>query len=83
MKRIITFMVILFTFLCLQAQNQGNGGKASNGGRREFSPELYMKTLHDFVAREAKLTEAEATSSPCSTKCLRSSTKSGKNKETS
>lgn len=62
MKRIITFMTVLLTCICINAQNPGNGGRAQNGqnGRREFNPELYMKTLNEFVAREAKLTEAES-----------------------
>ncbi len=59
MKRIITFIFITLTCLCLQAQNQDNRGRNTNG-RKEFSPELYMKTLHDFVTREARLTESEA-----------------------
>ncbi|MBR1668660.1 MAG: hypothetical protein IJ693_10345 [Bacteroidaceae bacterium] len=59
MKRIITFMTILLVCVCLQAQNPGGAGKNQNA-RKEFSPELYMKTLNDFVTREAKLTEAES-----------------------
>jgi hypothetical protein len=59
MKKIITFMLVLLTSICISAQNPGNGGRAQNG-RREFSPELYMKALNEFVAREAKLTEAES-----------------------
>ena len=59
MKRIITFMTALLICFCLNAQNQNNAGK-NHGTRREFSPELYMKRLHEFVAREACLTETES-----------------------
>lgn len=52
-------MLVLLTSICISAQNPGNGGRTQNG-RKEFSPELYMKTLNEFVAREAKLTEAES-----------------------
>lgn len=53
-------MLVLLTSICISAQNPGGNGGRPQNGRREFSPELYMKALNEFVAREAKLTEAES-----------------------
>lgn len=61
MKRIATFMIVMLMCVCMSAQQQqGNAGRNPGGGRREFNPELYMKRMHEFVAREACLTEAES-----------------------
>ena len=51
--------IALTTCASLQAQAPGNNGRNQNA-RREFSPELYIKSMNEFVTREAKLTEAEA-----------------------
>ena len=59
MKRIIIIITaVMLTSLHLQAQNVGNGRQHDT--RREFNPELYVKSRNEFVTREAKLTEAEA-----------------------
>lgn len=52
-------MAFALIWVSLPAQTPGNNGRNQNG-RREFSPELYIKSMNDFVIREAKLTEAEA-----------------------
>ena len=60
MKKFITLIVAVLVCIGMSAQNPNNGGKNQNNGRREFSPELYMKRMHEFVAREACLNETEA-----------------------
>jgi len=57
MKKIITFITALLICICINAQNQEQKGFKP---RREFSPELYMKRLNEFVTREACLTETES-----------------------
>ena len=45
--------------LAIDAQNTDVAKQRPQGQRREFNPELYQKRMKDFVAKEAKLTEAE------------------------
>ena len=59
MKKIIICFIAVFFCCCVNAQTPNNGAKGQNT-RREFSPELYMKRLNEFVTREAGLTEAES-----------------------
>ena len=61
MKQILVLIAVVLTSISLQAQQPATGDKNQQGnGRREFSPELYIKSMNEFVTREAKLTEAEA-----------------------
>lgn len=63
MKQILTLMVALLMVTNLSAQPPHPGRQPQQQqqqGRREFNPELYMKKMNEFVAREAHLTEAES-----------------------
>lgn len=61
MKKVIMLMMAILMCICMNAQQHNNnaGRQQQQGGRREFNPELYMKKMNEFVAREAGLTEAE------------------------
>ena len=55
-------MAVWITCVGLYAQNPENAKQngPQGGSRKEFNPELYRKTMRDFITNEAKLTEAEA-----------------------
>lgn len=62
MKQFIAIITLLVISLCVAAQPQDASSHAHNGGnRKEFSPELYKKSMTEFVTSKAKLTETEAT----------------------
>lgn len=60
MKHLLLY--ITFAFLCVSsfAQPPLKGEKGEDAPKREFSPQLFKKTLEDFVTKEADLTPQEA-----------------------
>ena len=58
-KRIIYLIMTMIVCASINAQAQNRGWQRQDN-RKQFSPELYMKTLNDFVAREANLNEEES-----------------------
>ena len=58
MKKLFFSICLLTMAVAMSAQEQGNGGQRPQ--RRDFSPEEYWKNLQEYVTREAKLTDEEA-----------------------
>jgi len=58
-KRITIWVLIWMLCISINAQVPNTGYQRPQ--QRQFSPELYMKRLNEFVSRGACLTEAEQT----------------------